>query len=99
MPTTAAVRPDGKLISSLEYESPEVGTASLALEDGVRYMINPGSVGQPRDRNPQAAYAVVDLDKQIVHFRRVEYDVAEAQRRIDEAGLPGFLSHRLELGF
>ena len=99
VPTTAAVKPDGKLISNLEYEAPELGNASLALEDGVKYLINPGSVGQPRDRNPRAAYAVVDLEEQIIHFRRVEYDIAEAQRRIDEAGLPGFLSHRLEFGF
>ena len=53
-----------------------------------KYMVNPGSVGQPRDYNPKAAYATYDLDSQTVELRRVDYDVGAAQRDVEEAGLP-----------
>ena len=60
----------------------------VKLEKGVRYLINPGSVGQPRDRNPMAAFAIYDSDARTVKFYRVEYDIAEAQRKILEQNLP-----------
>ena len=63
----------------------------------VRYLINPGSVGQPRDGDPRAAFAVYDTDGLMV-FRRVEYNVAAAQRRISSAGLPQSLANRLAIG-
>jgi diadenosine tetraphosphatase ApaH/serine/threonine PP2A family protein phosphatase len=53
-----------------------------------KYMVNPGSVGQPRDYNPKAAYATYDLDSQAVELRRVDYDIGAAQRAIENAGLP-----------
>jgi diadenosine tetraphosphatase ApaH/serine/threonine PP2A family protein phosphatase len=69
----------------------------LALAD-VRALLNPGSVGQPRDGDPRAAYLVLDLDARRASFRRVEYDIQRTQREIREAGLPELLAARLELG-
>lgn len=61
-------------------------------------LFNPGSVGQPRDGDPRASYAIVDSADQSVRFHRVEYDVAAAARAIREAGLPGVLAERLAIG-
>jgi predicted phosphodiesterase len=69
----------------------------LALE-GVQALLNPGSVGQPRDSDPRAAYLLLDLDAQRASFRRVEYNVARTQQEMREAGLPELLAARLELG-
>jgi diadenosine tetraphosphatase ApaH/serine/threonine PP2A family protein phosphatase len=69
----------------------------LELAD-VRALLNPGSVGQPRDGDPRAAYLVLDLDARCASFRRVEYDIEQTQREIREAGLPELLAARLELG-
>ncbi|MCH7594153.1 MAG: metallophosphoesterase family protein [Chloroflexi bacterium] len=63
-----------------------------------RLYLNPGSVGQPRDHDPRASYALIDIDAWDVEFRRVEYDLALAQARIREAGLPEFLAGRLSIG-
>lgn len=63
-----------------------------------RYIVNVGSVGQPRDGNPLPAFCVYDSQTKHVGIHRVAYDIAQAQRQIDEAGLPGFLSRRLALG-
>jgi diadenosine tetraphosphatase ApaH/serine/threonine PP2A family protein phosphatase len=65
---------------------------------GVRALLNPGSVGQPRDGDPRAAFLLLDLDAQHAHFRRVEYDVERTQREMREAGLPEMLAGRLRLG-
>ncbi len=73
------------------------GGTELEL-DRVRALLNPGSVGQPRDGDPRAAYLLLDLDARRVHFRRVEYDVKLTQREIRDAGLPEMLAGRLELG-
>ena len=66
------------------------------FEEGI--VVNPGSVGQPRDGDPRAAYAVLDLDTMSVEPRRVSYDVAAVQEAIREAGLPEKLASRLEDG-
>ena len=63
-----------------------------------KFFINVGSVGQPRDEDPRAAYGFVDTDEQIASIRRVEYDIAAVQRRILAAGLPEVLANRLSLG-
>ena len=63
-----------------------------------RYVVNPGSVGQPRDGDPRAGYAIVDTDLKQMTFHRVPYDVETAQRKIREAGLPAFLADRLSIG-
>ena len=70
----------------------------IKLEKGVKYLINPGSVGQPRDRNPLAACAIYDSKTRKVKFYRMEYDIEEAQRKILKEGLPPPLAERLALG-
>ncbi len=72
--------------------------AAVPIERGVRYLVNPGSVGQPRDQDPRAAFVIYDGEADEVHWRRVEYDVERAQRRIREAGLPPILANRLAVG-
>jgi diadenosine tetraphosphatase ApaH/serine/threonine PP2A family protein phosphatase len=72
--------------------------ATVRLEAGRRYLINPGSVGQPRDRDPRAAYAIWDRDDRIVTIRRVQYDRGRAARKILGAGLPRLLADRLAHG-
>jgi diadenosine tetraphosphatase ApaH/serine/threonine PP2A family protein phosphatase len=77
------------------------GTAAAGTElevGGVRALLNPGSVGQPRDGDPRAAYLLLDLDAQRASFRRVEYDIERTQREMREAGLPELLAARLALG-
>jgi len=66
--------------------------------DGVRALLNPGSVGQPRDGDPRAAYLLLDLAAQRASFHRVEYDVKTTQREMRDAGLPEMLAARLQLG-
>jgi predicted phosphodiesterase len=68
------------------------------LAPAAKYMINPGSVGQPRDGDPRAAFALYDSDAQSVTFHRVPYDLARAQKKILAAGLPGHLAARLAEG-
>jgi len=68
------------------------------LLPGNHYLINPGSVGQPRDRDPRAAWAIWDSEKRELQFRRTVYDIATAQKRIRDAGLPPFLADRLAIG-
>lgn len=71
---------------------------TLNLTDAGKYMINPGSVGQPRDGDPRAAFAIYDTDKNSVTYHRVPYDIAAAQEKIFAAGLPERLAIRLEEG-
>lgn len=63
-----------------------------------RVLLNPGSVGQPRDGDPRAAYLLLDLDARTASFRRVEYDIGRTQAEIREAGLPETLATRLRTG-
>jgi predicted phosphodiesterase len=70
----------------------------LELDPDSTYLINPGSVGQPRDNDPRAAYAVYEPEQRLVTYCRVEYDIREAQRKIVAAGLPEVLARRLEIG-
>jgi diadenosine tetraphosphatase ApaH/serine/threonine PP2A family protein phosphatase len=71
---------------------------AMPLEAGKRYLINPGSVGQPRDGDPRAAFGIYDSDRRTMTLRRVRYAVEAAQKRIFDAGLPASLAHRLALG-
>jgi predicted phosphodiesterase len=70
----------------------------LRLQRGAKYLVNPGSVGQPRDGDPRAAYALLDDEAQELRLARVEYPVAVAQQRIIRACLPASLANRLALG-
>jgi predicted phosphodiesterase len=72
--------------------------ATVKLDPNKRYLINPGSVGQPRDRNPESAFVLLDTDKRTAQFFRVEYDVRRAQASILKAGLPEILASRLQFG-
>ena len=68
------------------------------LRKGVRYLINPGSVGQPRDGNPLTAFAFYDSDSRVVTIHRIPYQVKDTQRKILSAGLPRPLADRLAIG-
>lgn len=72
--------------------------AALQLVEGTRYLLNPGSVGQPRDGDPRAAFAVADLGHHVVEFWRAPYDVAAVQARMKQAGLPEPLVQRIGFG-
>ena len=74
------------------------GWAELRLIEGLRGLVNPGSVGQPRDRDPRAAFATYDDAASSITFHRVSYDVEAAQAAIRAAGLPERLAARLETG-
>ena len=79
--------------------APDVDEAlEVPLDPAVRYLINPGSVGQPRDGDPRAAFAIYDSERRVLTMRRVVYPVEMAQKRIFNAGLPASLAHRLALG-
>jgi diadenosine tetraphosphatase ApaH/serine/threonine PP2A family protein phosphatase len=69
--------------------------ASFGLDQGDRHLINPGSVGQPRDGDPRASFAIFDDDERQVTCHRVPYDADAARRKILEAGLPSALGDRL----
>ena len=77
----------------------EVPTVSERYELKDRAILNPGSVGQPRDRDPRAAYALFYPEEQAWEPRRVEYDIATVQKRILEAGLPSRHAERLAGGW
>ena len=71
---------------------------TLPLENKGRYLINPGSVGQPRDGDWRAAFAVFDTDQRAVEYFRVSYDLPKTQKKMHKAGLPQMLIQRLEHG-
>ncbi|MGH9772664.1 MAG: metallophosphoesterase family protein, partial [Candidatus Acidiferrales bacterium] len=68
------------------------------LTDGARYLINPGSTGQPRDRDWRAAFAILDESKRQIEFYRAPYELALTQKKMAQAGLPQFLIDRLSVG-
>jgi len=70
----------------------------LVLDSGDRLIINPGGVGQPRDGDPRASYALYDTDDGAIHHRRVEYDIPRVQKMMAEQGLPRMLIQRLSYG-
>ena len=87
--------------SDLTVVHPQPGGPETTVVNVVkksRYLINPGSIGQPRDTDPRAAYVLYDSRKQRVEIRRVPYRIDLAQQRISEAGLPESLAFRLGLG-
>lgn len=94
LPVVFAQRGDG-----LEAIVPEGDqTDQLELAQGARYLVNPGSVGQPRDGDPRAAFAIYDAERRVLRLRRIAYPVETAQRRILAAGLPASLANRLAIG-
>ena len=82
----------------MDSETLIVNSDRVHVREGRRYLVNVGSVGQPRDGNPRAAVCVYDLDKSEIAIKRVEYDVEGAKKRIIDAGLPPVLANRLSWG-
>lgn len=76
----------------------EGNEGELQMDPSIRYLINPGSVGQPRDGDPRAAFVIFDGDLRTVAWHRVEYDVQRARERILENHLPRMLADRLAVG-
>ncbi|MCA8973833.1 MAG: metallophosphoesterase family protein, partial [Planctomycetes bacterium] len=72
--------------------------AEISYRGFERVLMNVGSVGQPRDEDPRAAYGLVDTDLEIASIRRVNYDISSVQQKIRDAGLPEVLANRLSLG-
>jgi diadenosine tetraphosphatase ApaH/serine/threonine PP2A family protein phosphatase len=72
--------------------------AEVVVDGYSRVLMNVGSVGQPRDEDPRAAYAIYDTETKTASIRRVEYDIAAVQAKIRRAGLPEMLANRLEIG-
>lgn len=72
--------------------------SKIKIEVGKKYFINVGSIGQPRDRNPKAAYVIFDLLNNIIELHRLDYDIGGVQAKIRAAGLPPSLADRLAQG-
>lgn len=87
-------RKDGRIRAAV----PSADVVTLELSPPAAYLINPGSVGQPRDGDPRAAYGVLEPEDDLFTWHRVSYAVEAAQERIRRAGLPALLADRLEIG-
>jgi predicted phosphodiesterase len=74
------------------------GHVRLDLRDDVLYLVNPGAVGQPRDGDPRAAYAIVDAAAKQIDLFRIDYPIERAQQKVIDAGLPPMLAKRLSVG-
>lgn len=81
-----------------EDRSRQIPPTALELASECRYIVNVGSVGQPRDGDPRAAYCVYDKEMKKIEIKRVPYDMESAQRKIRKAGLPDMLAERLAFG-
>ncbi|MDQ2680243.1 MAG: metallophosphatase family protein [Candidatus Eremiobacteraeota bacterium] len=88
-----ALAPDG----SLSHKHMQDG-GRVPLEPGSRYLVNVGSVGQPRDLNPKASFVFYDPDERIAEYVRYDYPIGKVQQKIHEAHLPDALALRLEVG-
>lgn len=73
--------------------------SKINLVKDSRYLVNPGSVGQPRDYNPKASFLLFDNKKGVLEFKRVRYQINETQKKMEKVGLPKFLIERLSLGY
>lgn len=87
-----------KVYIKRENDVISLNIAEFELDAKHKYIVNVGSVGQPRDGNSFASYCIYDSDMHIVELKRIKYDVETAQRKIVKAGLPNFLSERLTIG-
>ena len=93
VPMVVALPPDGQIRFGHAQRSEVV-----QLQPGWRYIVNPGSVGQPRDEDPRAAYALWDTAAGTIRFERIGYDIGATQRQMRQAGLPEPLAERLTYG-
>ena len=85
-------------VKHLPRTSLRLDEEAVQLRPDTAYLINPGSVGQPRDRDPRAAYAVYDPEHRSLDFYRTPYDIGGAQGKIRAANLPEVLADRLAIG-
>ena len=90
----------GSVLDTITLKPPQSDSlfSVLTIEPGSRYMLNPGSIGQPRDGDARAAFAIVDSNRSLVEFWRVPYDIASVQERLRRARLPEPLAARLSSG-
>jgi diadenosine tetraphosphatase ApaH/serine/threonine PP2A family protein phosphatase len=93
VPMVFALHPE----ETIEFGVAQAGQV-LQLRPGSRYIVNPGSVGQPRDGDARAAYALWDTSAATIRFERLAYDIAATQRQMHTAGLPAMLAERLGYG-
>jgi predicted phosphodiesterase len=93
IPSLFLKHPGGIEVALLRGES-----GTIRIEPGYQYLLNPGSVGQPRDRDPRASFMTYDTDRRQVRWHRVDYPIGRAQERIVKAGLPRVLAERLASG-
>ena len=84
--------------SKFSQHYPDDDEVYYRLAEDKQYLINPGSVGQPRDLNPKASFAILDTDENIICIKRIEYDIQATQCKIREAGLPTWHADRLAAG-
>jgi diadenosine tetraphosphatase ApaH/serine/threonine PP2A family protein phosphatase len=78
----------------VSYQEPDI----LKIEEGRRYIVNDGSVGQPRNGDCRACFCIYDDLASTIEFKRIEYDIEGAKKKIIEAGLPRILAERLSVG-
>jgi predicted phosphodiesterase len=89
---------DGAAVARIDASSRFGTQFEIVLEPKTRYLLNPGSVGQPRDGDPRAAFAIADLEERKVEFWRTRYDISAVQERMERAGVPEALVLRLAFG-
>ncbi|MFW6056761.1 MAG: metallophosphoesterase family protein, partial [Chloroflexota bacterium] len=92
-PSAYVVHQDGRVSTQCIHDG------SVVQLDDDRLLLNPGAVGQPRDGDPRAAYAIYDDSTRTVSFHRTAYDVARVSEQIRIKGLPESLAKRLHLGY
>jgi len=85
-------------ILAKDEEIEYISSREAKLSSGKKYLVNVGSVGQPRDGNPRACYVIYDTEARMIEIKRLEYDIKGAQAKITEAGLPRRLAERLAFG-
>ena len=89
----------GTQLEILQMKAPPGSNfAALQMQEDTRYLLNPGSIGQPRDGDPRAAFAIADMGHHVTEFWRVPYDIEGVQARMREAKLPEVLVQRLTYG-
>ncbi len=81
-----------------DNEVREARERRISIESKRLYLVNPGSVGQPRDLDPRASFAVFDSEKSEINMYRVEYDIESCSKKVLKAGLPKLLAERIKLG-
>lgn len=85
-------------VETIPRTSPRTDRQVLEIDPECAYLLNSGSVGQPRDGDPRAAFAIFDSSARMITYFRTGYDIAAAQKKIRDAGLPDVLADRLSVG-